>query len=263
MSVYRGDRPDFLREALESLYRQQPFPDIFLQCDGPVSPEVERLLREELAAGRIRYLGIRPVNLGLAVSLNELLDRVLEAGYEYIARMDADDVAMSDRFAKQLHYLKTHPEVDAVGGAIEEFTGDGSYRKIVRYPLEHEAMERFFKKRVPLAHVSVMFRRAFFEKAGGYPTRSPTNEDTLMWMKGFAGGCRFGNLPDIVVRVRVSEAFFSRRGGWKKAWSDFRDRLEVIRTLGYNWDAYFYAVALLGVNLAPGFVKKILYKKLR
>ena len=263
LSVYRNDRPQSCLEALESLYDQSEPVDIFLQIDGPVAPELEKLLDREKAEGRLVYLGKRSENLGLAASLNELLDRVMSAGYGYIARMDADDISLPDRFAKQSHYLEEHPDIDVVGGSIEEFTDDGGYRKIVRYPLEHEEMFRFFKKRVPLAHVTAMFRRSFFEKAGFYPTVAPTNEDTLLWMKGFATGCRFANLPDVLVKVRVSKDFFSRRGGVQKAWSDFQNRLEVIRTLGYNWDAYFYAVAMLGVNLAPGFVKKILYKKLR
>ena len=263
LSVYRNDRLPQCKEALESLYAQSEPADIFVQIDGPIYSELEAFLVKEREEGRLAYLGRRSENLGLAASLNELLDRVTAARYEYIARMDADDVSMPDRFGKQLRYLQEHPDVDVLGGSIEEFTDDGSYRKSVHYPLEHEQMFRFFKKRVPLAHVTAMFRHTFFEKAGLYPTSSPTNEDTLLWMKGFAAGCRFANLPDLLVRVRVSEDFFSRRGGMRKARNDFRDRLEVIRTLGYNWNAYFYAVAMLGVNLAPGFVKKILYKKLR
>jgi hypothetical protein len=120
-----------------------------------------------------------------------------------------------------------------------------------------------FRSRVPLAHVSAFFRRSFFEKAGRYPLDSPTNEDTLLWMKGFAAGCRFANLPDVLVRVRVSPAFFRRRGGVRKALSDLRDRIRVIRTLGYNVDAYLYALALFCVNLAPGRLKKLLYKRFR
>ena len=263
LSVYKNDRLSRCKEALETLYAQSEPGDIFVQIDGPIDAEFENFLEKESKRGRLAYLGRRSENLGLATSLNELLDQVRAAKYEYIARMDADDLSIPNRFEKQLRYLKEHPEVDVVGGSIEEFTDDGSYRKIVRYPLTHEEMFDFFKKRVPLAHVTAMFRRSFFEKAGLYPTSSPTNEDTLLWMKGFAAGCRFANLPDVLVKVRVSKDFFSRRGGVRKSWSDFQDRLEVIRTLGYNWDAYFYAIAMLGVNLSPGFVKKILYTKLR
>jgi glycosyltransferase involved in cell wall biosynthesis len=262
MSVYRGDAPKPLEEALQSLYAQTPAPDIFVMADGPVAPEVSKLLRREAERGRI-VLRERAENRGLAVSLNELLDEVLERGYDYIARMDADDISLPDRFAKQYAFMASHPDIDVVGGAIEEFSDDGSYRKVVRYPLDHEGMYRFFRKRVPLAHVSAFFRRSFFEKAGVYPTSSPTNEDTLLWMSGFASGCRFANIPDIVVRVRVSSSFFGRRGGLLKAWSDLKDRVLVIHTLGYNSSSYFYALALFFINILPRNIKIFLYKRLR
>jgi len=263
MSVYREDKLGRLREALESLYAQNPPADIFVQLDGPVAPEIERLLEKEREAGKIFYLGVRKENRGLAVSLNELLNEVLKQGYEYVARMDADDISLPGRFEKQYGFMRNHPDIDVVGGAIEEFSDNGTYHKIVRYPLRHNEMFDFFKKRVPLAHVTAFFRRSFFEKAGVYPTSSPTNEDTLMWMKGFASGCRFANLSDALVAVRVSPGFFGRRGGWGKAWNDLRDRVRVIRTLGYNFDAYLYALALFFVNISPGWLKKILYQRLR
>ncbi len=96
-----------------------------------------------------------------------------------------------------------------------------------------------------------------------YPTTSPTNEDTLLWMNGFKSGCRFANIPEVLVKVRVNRAFFGRRGGLAKAWSDLKDRVQVINTLGYNKRAYWYALALFGVNIAPPKIKEFLYKRLR
>ncbi len=263
MSVYRKDEPKKLEEALESLYAQNMLVDIFVQLDGPVSPKIVEFLQKEKMEERIAYLGERKENRGLAISLNELLEEVLKRKYEYIARMDADDISMPDRFKKQHTFMQEHPDVDVVGGAIEEFSDNGDYCKIVRYPLEHRQMFDFFKKRVPLAHVTAFFRHTFFEKAGLYPVESPTNEDTLMWLNGFRNGCRFANIPEVAVRVRVSPEFFRRRGGVGKAWSDFCDRVKVIRALGYNFDAYFYAAALFFVNISPAAVKKYLYKRLR
>ncbi len=261
ISLYKNVTVPQLEEMLGSLYSQILPGDIFIKVDGSISLELREALDKHKE--RITCIDYREENRGIAISYNELFEKVLGLGYEYIARMDADDIMMPDRLQLQYNFLEHNREIDVVGGYIEEFGDDFAYSKIVKYPLTHEEMFQFFTKRVPLANVTTFFRRSFFEKAGLYPTSSPTNEDTLLWMKGFAAGCRFANLPDVLVKVRISKDFFSRRGGVRKAWSDFKDRLEVIRTLGYNWDACFYAVAMLGVNLAPGFVKKILYKKLR
>jgi GT2 family glycosyltransferase len=263
MSVYKNDKIEYVKEALYSLYNQTSKADIFIKIDGEVNRDLEEFLLLEKQKGRIKYLLQSDKNRGLAASLNELIKKGLQEGYVYFFRMDADDISLPDRFKKQLAYLKMHPDIDVVGGAIEEFGEGIDYHKIVRYPLEHEAMRAYFAKRVPLPHPTAMFRARFFEKAGHYPIQSLTNEDTLMWMEGFAHGCRFANLPDVLVRMRVSPDFFGRRGGFSKAWNDFKDRLRVIRTLGYNITAYGYAVAVLGVNLAPPWLKKILYSRLR
>jgi len=263
MSLYRGDRLTFVKEALESLYMQSYPVDIFVQQDGPIDAAVEVLVDDALINGKIHYLGKRGKNRGLAYSLNELIEQVQEQRYRYIARMDADDISLPDRIAKQVAFLESNQEVDVAGGYIEEFSDEVDYHKIVQYPLKHDEMFRFFAKRVPLAHVSVMYRDRFFEKAGLYPTTSPTNEDTLMWMEGFRNGCRFANIPEVLVRVRISKAFFGRRGGLKKAWSDLKDRLKVIKTLGYNSTAYGYALAVFMVNISPSGIKKFLYKRVR
>jgi hypothetical protein len=160
--------------------------------------------------------------------------------------------------------MNKHSDIDVCGTYIKEF-GDGiEYAKVVTYPLTHNTMLSFFKKRVPLAHVSAFFRRRFFEKAGLYEVGGHfNNEDTLMWMKGFASGCRFANIEYIGVKVRVSQDFFGRRGGWKKTASDFKNRMTVNKNLHYGFSAYFYAVAVASVNIMSPTMKKYAYKYLR
>lgn len=263
LSVYRGVSLPHLRKAVESIAAQTQPADLFVKIDGTVSDSMLQYLFACQEEGRIHYLDYRRQNLGIAVSFNELFSVILERGYDYIARMDADDIMMPQRLAKQYDFMEHNSEIDVVGGFIEEF-GDGfGYKKVVAYPLSHEAMFRFFARRVPLANVTTFFRRSFFEKAGLYPTTSPTNEDTLMWMEGFRNGCRFANIPEVLVRVRISRAFFGRRGGIEKAWSDLSDRIRVIKTLGYNSTAYGYALAVFMVNISPSWVKKFLYKRAR
>ena len=262
MSVYKNDKLDYVKEALDSLYAQTKSVDIFIQQDGKISKKLESYLEQELGDRKIEYLGKREENRGLAYGLNELIEKI-DNRYEYIARMDADDISITNRIELQYEFMENSKNIDVVGGYIQEFATDRLYEKLVKYPLKHEEMYRFFAKRVPLAHVSAFFRRDYFEKAGVYRITTLSNEDTLLWMDGFNNRCHFANLDSVVVKVRVSSHFFSRRGGFIKAWGDFKDRLLVIKTLRYNSTSYFYAVALFMVNIAPSKVKVFLYKRLR
>ena len=258
ISVYKKSKIANVKKTLESIYGQTRKSDLFLVVDGPIENELKSFLL--LQPVELFFL---EKNIGIPKAYNFLLQEILRRNYKYIARMDADDIMMPNRLKLQYDFMEKNKDIDVVGGYVEEFGDDFEYSKVVTYPLTHEQIFLFFAKRVPLANVTTFFRRSFFEKAGLYPTSSPTNEDTLLWMNGFKTGCRFANIPEVLVKVRVSKDFFARRGGFAKAWSDFRDRINVIHSLGYNWNAYFFALAMLGVNLTPGFIKKILYKKLR
>jgi GT2 family glycosyltransferase len=263
LSFYNGVKLEHLKESLHSIYAQSLKGDIFLKIDGEVDEEKYLFLMNEYREGRVFYLSYRENSLGIASSFNELFEEILKRGYRYIFRMDSDDIMVKERIELQVKFLEEHRDIDLVGGFIEEF-GDGfEYHKVVKYPTEHRKMFKFFSKRVPIANVTTTFRDSFFKKAGLYPTSSPTNEDTLLWIEGFKSGCKFANLPYVLVKVRISRAFFGRRGGFKKAWSDFLDRVKVIRELKYGYGAYLYAVALFIVNISPAQLKKILYKRLR
>ena len=112
-----------------------------------------------------------------------------------------------------------------------------------------------------MAHVTVMYRRSYFDKAGLYP---PVRlEDGLYWMQGLVAGCRFENIPDYLVYVRRTDDFLKRRSGFKMVWKEFLIKLTINRKLNYGLSAYFYALAALGLQLLPVPMKQILYDKLR
>jgi len=138
------------------------------------------------------------------------------------------------------------------------------YSKVVNYPQDHKSLFKFFSRRVPIAHVSSLFRRTFFEKAGLYETSGHINNgDTLLWMKGFSNDCIFANIDMIGVKVRVSKDFFSRRSGYDKALSDLKNRFQVIKILKYSPLSYVYAFLVFFVNTSPPRLKKYFYLLLR
>ena len=262
MSVYSRERPEFLKESIESMFAQfYGKVDVHLFKDGLLGQTLEQLL----ADFKIRYpeqlfIYQNPVNRGLAICLNEMIQTVRE-DYDYFARMDSDDVAMEDRIEKQVAFMETHPEIDVVGGFIHDIDERGKILKNVKYPQTHDEIYRFFRKRNPIAHATVMYRRSYFDKAGLYP---PVRlEDGLYWMQGFVAGCRFQNIPDYLVRVRRTDDFLKRRSGLEMVWKEFLIKLRINRALHYGPSAYFYTFATLGVQLMPVSIKQVLYNKLR
>ena len=208
----------------------------------------------------------REENKGLAVSLNELLVIIKDKEYIFIARMDADDISMLDRFEKQVKYLETHPSVDMVGGAINEIDENGKDRgKITKYPCAPEECRAFFAKRNPVAHPTVMFRRSFFEKAGWeYPTDFMRNEDTRLWHEGYKHGCVIANIPDVVLNFRMTNNMFKqRRNGREFAKSQLLLRKQIRKDLGYGLMADVYAYATYVLMISPSWILKIAYKILR
>ncbi len=262
ISVYKNDKLEYFQSCMESLLMQTYSDiDVWIQFDGIVSKKIEEYLAE-LNSEHI-FIRKREDNRGLAYSLNELLNVVLNKGYSYIARMDADDISMPGRFEKQIAYMEQHPEIDCLGTwAIEiDASGNEYFRK--QMPLSHEECLNFFRKRDCMIHPTVMFRRSYFEKAGLYPEDTYFGEDTMMWAKGFRAGCRFANLPEYLFKFRLDENFFQRRRGWRHARSIFVLRCRVNRMLGFGVGADYYALLYAIVKMMPTSLLNWLYRKVR
>lgn len=265
MSLYKNDVLDFVRPSIESILCQtyKEF-DLYLQYDGPICTEVDEYL-SAIKDERV-HIQRRDENRGLAQSLNELLAIVIPMGYEYIARMDADDISMLDRFEKQMAYLEQHPEIDCVGGAINEIDEEGNDKgKVTNYPCEANQARAFFSKRNPVAHPTVIMRKSLFEKSGCYyPTEFIRNEDTMLWYKAFLGGARIANLSDVVLNFRMTNAMFAqRRKGKKFAKSQLRLRKMINQNLKYGKTATVYAYAMYVLMISPAWILKLAYRLLR
>ena len=258
MSVYKNDYLDHLKEALDSLFNQTyPYIDIYIQQDGPLPQNIENYLNDLYNTKKITYLGKRNENKGLAYSLNELLKIVLKK-YDYIARMDADDISLPNRIEKQYSFMKNNLNIDLCGTFIKEFSLENNYKKIIRYPLDHEGCYKLFSSRNPFAHPSIIFRKSFFQKAGFYPTHTNCHEDTILLLSGFLNGCRGANLNKVLLKFRIDKNFFKRRKKYK--FSKLKDRLLIIQKLDYNWLHYSYPIIRFLIQCIPEFILKQIYK---
>lgn len=212
LTVYKGDSPRHFMKSVDSLLGQSYSNiTIFIGVDGLVEGELLICLEEISSKENIRIIKF-PVNRGLAAVLNDLLSICLKEGLEYIARMDADDISINNRIENQFKFLISHPEVDVVGGRIEEINEQSERNgKSVTYPLTHQECFKFFRYRDPLAHPAVMFRKSFFDKAKGYRNEYRKNQDTMLWFDGFMNGCIFANLDETVLLFRVTDDFYKNR----------------------------------------------------
>lgn len=267
LPVYNKDKVDFLSKSVESiLYQTYKNIHLFIGVDGPVDDNLRECL-EMLERQETISIEWFPENRGLACVLNDLLDVCFQDGYEYIARMDADDISMTDRLEKQMAYLKAHPEIDVVGGAINEIDEKGKNRgKTIVYPSGPVECREFFSKRNPHAHPAVLFRRSFFDKLGGKKYRSEyrQNQDTMLWYDGMIAGTLHANISDVVLNFRMTDAMFKkRRNGWAFAKRQFEDRQMINKGLGYGFGADVYGFAMFCMLVSPVWMKKIAYRVLR
>ena len=267
LPVYKGDDVTHLGEALCSLVDQtlEEF-KILVLVDGPIPVAVKQCLEDYSDISNLKIFFFEQ-NRGLPTVLNDGINYCLENGYEFIARMDADDICRPIRLERQLRFLRKNSKIDIVGGYIEEFIVSTGEKRVVKFPLEHDGCAEIFRYRDPFAHPSVMFRKSFFEKAGLYDVKLKglfNWDDTGLWYSGFQSGCRFANIPIVVLEFRVNEDFFSgRRNGLKRAlaYTKFRYRLNSVLKHGV-WSQVLLVPRFL-LNIAPVFAKKFVYSNFR
>ena len=119
MSVYKNDDIDCIKQAIDSILNQTlPANQIVIMVDGPITNAVYELLQEyenNILEIEIMY---QSENRGLGITLNSGINI---CKYDYIARMDADDYSLPNRFEKQIKYLEKHPLIDVLGSNITEY----------------------------------------------------------------------------------------------------------------------------------------------
>lgn len=262
MSLYKNDVVEYVRLSVESIlnqtYRDM---DLYLQYDGPIRPEVDAYLLG-LKDERVR-IQRRAENKGLAQSLNDLLAIVMPMGYEFIARMDADDISELNRFERQMAYFEAHPEVECLGTWATEIKSSGEEYFKKRMPENHNECKDLFRKRDCMIHPTVIFRRSYIEKAGLYALDTFFGEDTIMWAQGFAAGCTLGNVPEYLFRFRLDDNFFNRRRGWKYAKGIWVLRHRVNKMLGFGIVEDAYAIAYAIAKMMPKVLLNLIYKTAR
>ncbi|RKR06050.1 amylovoran biosynthesis glycosyltransferase AmsE [Kushneria sinocarnis] len=265
ISVYHKESPEFLRSCLSSLGEQTlPASEIVIVEDGPIGDELKGVINEFSDSLPIVSLPLKQ-NVGLGEALNQ---GMAVCSHDLVARMDADDLCTSDRFEKQISYLdKTSSNMALLGGAIAEFDSDPSSPHSYRIlPTGPDQVRKFGKKRCPVNHMTVVFRKEAIKAVGGYKTFLGM-EDYYLWARLLASGYEMDNLADVVVKARVGNGMIARRRGWHYFRQDLalQRKFQEIGFIGWH-DVIINSLArapfrLLPVKWLDWFYKNFLRKK--
>lgn len=261
ISVYHKERPDCLRLSLNSVFSQTRTADeVILVEDGPLGGELEAIVsnfeNKETSLKVIRL----PKNCGLGVALNEGMSN---CKYEYVMRMDSDDICFNNRFEKLMEVVECHPDLDVIGSWTQEFKADEGEEIqltcIKKFPHTVEDNEAYCRKRCPVEHSAVVLKKASVIKAGGYQPFY-LYEDYYLWARMFVTGCKFYNIQEPLLYFRTSDEAMKRRGGWKYAVSELR-ALRTFHKIGFlNQKQFaFTIVTRLPVRLLPNKLRKMFY----
>ncbi|MBF6977545.1 glycosyltransferase [Aerococcaceae bacterium zg-BR22] len=207
MSVYINDKANQLYSAVESCFENQSIkPDeLVLVEDGKITDE----LRLTISQLKSKYPMIKSVplkeNKGLGAALNI---GIFECSNEIVARMDSDDINAPNRFSTQLPYMK---EYDIVGMYIEEFYEEIHDKKFIKQvPVTERDILKYIKKRNPINHMTVMFKKSKVIDAGNYKTLMYV-EDYYLWVRMLSNGAKIINIPQVGVFARTGLNMYGRR----------------------------------------------------
>lgn len=253
-----------MEHALQSVWDDQTRKpnQIVLIEDGPLPAELEKVI-ESLTPTLPKREGEIPVLTVVKLPVNGGLTKALNVGLKHatgdlIARMDSDDIAAPTRFELQERFLEKHPEIDIVGGSMQEFDDEHECLNIRHYPQTHEEACKYIVKACPLAHPAVMMRKRMFDEGLKYDERYRMSQDIKLWYDAILAGYKMANLPDVCLYFRQQGDVFRRRSR-VKAWNEFKIYMNgIYRMHGLFTLAYRYPIArYIFRNLPPSMVKRI------
>jgi glycosyltransferase involved in cell wall biosynthesis len=168
-----------------------------------------------------------------------------------VARLDADDLAMPGRLARQAEFLDSHPEVGLLGSAAVEVDASGAPVRTIRPPVDDPTIRRTLIRRNPFVHSSIVMRRELVERAGGYDLAFPVAQDYDLWLR-LSEITRLANLAEPLVTRRLLPGRVSLERDQDRLRAEARARWRAVRRGAYPaWCALFAVRPLLALAAPP------------
>ena len=260
ISVYKKEKAEYLKRALQSVINQTLKPtEIVIVKDGPLTKELDDCIEDfqKQNSKLFKILSFKE-NRGLGLALR---DGVKACKYEYIARMDSDDISKPDRFEKQFNYLQKHPETALLGTWITEFSKDeNNPDTVTKLPCTHQEIIKFAKRRNPFRHVTVVFKKSAVIQSGNYRDFL-WFEDYDLFVRILQKGYIAANISECLVNVRADKDMFARRGGWQYLKQDYKFQKQILKTKYIGKTDFLINIIIRSiVRIIPNKLRSYLYK---
>lgn len=261
MPVYNAE--NYVSTAIDSILGQT-FEDFeFIIVDDHSKDKSWEIIKS-YAKKDSRIVPLRnDMNLRATKSLNRGLG-VVEG--KYMARMDADDWSYPDRLQKQYDFMESHPEVGVLGGAIEVSDKDLKVMNVRRYPTTDAQARKIIFRYSPFAHPATIWRMKDINKVEGYNERIPLSQDLDLYFR-IGNICKFANLEDVVIKLRVHDDSSSiTRGRYQEQFALYTRIKAFLEIGGYEMtfgDKLYNFLQMISMILIPPRIKFWLFNLLR
>lgn len=235
MSVY-NDLP-YLKDAIESILNQTFSNFEFLIFDDGSTDGSQEILQQYASKDSRIKLIINETNCGLGFNLAQGIEI---AQSPWIARMDADDLALPNRLELQLNYVQAHPDISILGGCAVDIDRNGQFIGERKIPTTHPQIRKLIWTN-PLIHGTVLLNKASILKVGSYSRKLAKRQDYDLWFRCAKAGLKFANLPQPLIKYRFTHNTL-QRNNWKVALVHVR--------IGWRgcWKVKASPIAYLGVT---------------
>ena len=211
-TVYSKEKPEYLRQCLESMVNQTIPPNEYVIVeDGPLGNELEDVIEEYKEKYPFFKIIKLKDNSGCGVASIAGME---SCSFDLVVRIDSDDISIPERCEIELAEFENDHELVVVGSDMYEFEGDiSNIVSLKTMPYSFDEIYKFGKRRNPFNHSTVMMRRSVVQSFGGYaPIRRSLDLD--LFTKLVANKCKCKNLDKPLVYFRTGQSRIKRKKNW-------------------------------------------------
>ncbi|HLD26821.1 MAG TPA: glycosyltransferase family 2 protein [Patescibacteria group bacterium] len=261
MPVYNADL--YLKESIDSILAQTYRHFEFIIVDDGSTDHSLDIIKKYVKKDRRIKLFQNTYNQGVSKTIKKGIDH---AKGSVIARMDADDRALPDRFEKQIDYLGLHPHTIVIGGQCQVIDHENNIIGYKRFPIDFKSIYQSIMTFLPLQEPTLMIARDRLPQHFSFYGKNYTiTEEIELIFKLFKYG-KVENLPDVVLLYRIHDHNSSLKNVRKTFYYTLIGRIKGIFLYGYTpsiKDILVNIIQLIIITIIPQKLSLWLYYKTR